>query len=377
MVAISTAFDGGAVSILEVNESGKIRLALRSDSSADFRQWFYFRLDGARKKMCTITFENAHEAAYPDGWKDYRAVASYDRKHWFRVDTTYDGKTLTIRHEPTFDAIYFAYFQPYSWERHLDLLASALTSLPNCRQLRLGQTLDGRDFDMLQIGEAKAGCQKVWVIARQHPGETMAEFFVEGLLEALADPLNTLGRVLLDRCVFYVVPNMNPDGSVRGNLRTNAAGANLNREWAEPSLERSPEVYYVRRQIEKEGVDIFLDIHGDEALPHNFIAGCDGNPSFSAKQRAMQEIFKASWQRANPEFQTKFGYAAAQFGPETLTLGANAIGDRFDALAMTIEMPFKDANDAPVASVGWNGERSRRFGASVLHPIWQVLNAAI
>ena len=43
---------------------------------------------------------------------------------------------------------------------------------------------------------------------------------------------------------FHIVPNMNPDGSVRGHLRTNACGANLNREWAAtadyeaPSLER-------------------------------------------------------------------------------------------------------------------------------------------
>ena len=38
------------------------------------------------------------------------------------------------------------------------------------------------------------------------------------------------------------VPNMNPDGSYRGHLRTNASGANLNREWKNPTLERSPEV---------------------------------------------------------------------------------------------------------------------------------------
>jgi murein tripeptide amidase MpaA len=31
---------------------------------------------------------------------------------------------------------------------------------------------------------------------------------------------------------FHIVPNMCPDGSVRGHLRTNACGANLNREWA-------------------------------------------------------------------------------------------------------------------------------------------------
>ena len=38
------------------------------------------------------------------------------------------------------------------------------------------------------------------------------------------------------------MPNVNPDGSIRGHLRTNAVGANLNREWKEPTVERSPEV---------------------------------------------------------------------------------------------------------------------------------------
>ncbi len=47
------------------------------------------------------------------------------------------------------------------------------------------------------------------------------------------------------------VPNMNPDGSWRGHLRTNAAGANLNREWAAPSAERSPEVLLVRNKMDQ------------------------------------------------------------------------------------------------------------------------------
>lgn len=67
------------------------------------------------------------------------------------------------------------------------------------------------------------------LIARQHPGETMAEFFVEGLLERLYDTSDPVSRRLLELACFHVVPNMNPDGSVRGNLRTNARGTNLNR----------------------------------------------------------------------------------------------------------------------------------------------------
>ena len=82
-----------------------------------------------------------------------------------------------------------------------------------------------------------------------------------------------VARVLLERAVFHVVPNMNPDGSARGNLRTNAAGANLNREWLEPSAERSPEVLCVRTAMHATGVAAFLDVHGDEGLPYVFVDG--------------------------------------------------------------------------------------------------------
>lgn len=59
--------------------------------------------------------------------------------------------------------------------------------------------------------------KNIWVIARQHPGETMAEWFIEGLLESLLDSDNPTARSLLQHCRFHVVPNMNPGGS-RGTV---------------------------------------------------------------------------------------------------------------------------------------------------------------
>jgi murein tripeptide amidase MpaA len=58
------------------------------------------------------------------------------------------------------------------------------------------------------------------------------------------------------------VPNANPDGSRRGHLRTNAAGVNLNREWHEPTPERSPEVLAIRNAMDETGVALCLDVHG-------------------------------------------------------------------------------------------------------------------
>ena len=56
-----------------------------------------------------------------------------------------------------------------------------------------------------------------------------------------------------------------------GYLRTNAAGANLNREWQTPKEDFSPEVFYVLKEMHARGLDFCLDVHGDEALPFNFI----------------------------------------------------------------------------------------------------------
>ena len=81
----------------------------------------------------------------------------------------------------------------------------------------------------------------------------MAEWWMEGALEKLTDPDDPVARVLRSECTFRVVPNMNPDGSRRGHLRTNAAGVNLNREWHAPSAEKSPEVLCVRNAMDETG----------------------------------------------------------------------------------------------------------------------------
>jgi murein tripeptide amidase MpaA len=202
----------------------------------------------------------------------------------------------------------------------------------------------------------------------------MAQWFVEGFLERLLDPDDPVSRVLLQRCVFYVLPHMNPDGAVRGNLRTNAAGANLNREWQAPSMEKSPEVFLVRQKMLELGVDLFLDAHGDEALPYNFVAGTEGNPGYTPRIAALEESFKSAWLATCPDFQTHHGYGRSAPGQANLTLATNWVGQNFDCLAFTIEMPFKDNADLPDEAAGWSGERSRKLGASVLLPVLALLD---
>jgi murein tripeptide amidase MpaA len=372
MLKISQAFDGGAIETIASCRADDIRVNIRADSRAEFRQWFYFRLQGARDQACRIRVENAGRCTYVDGWQDYRAVASYDRWQWFRVPTTFDGTTLEIAHAPERDSVWYAYFEPYSWERHLDLIGRVEAS-PLVRVRDLGSTVEGRDLNLVSVGVPGAGKRSLWVIARQHPGETMAEWFVEGMLDRLLDRHDAVTKAVLATAVIHVVPNMNPDGGVRGNLRTNAAGANLNREWGAPSVERSPEVFHVRAAMHQTGVDAFLDVHGDEALPYVFVDGCERLPGFTPKQDALQRAFGAAFKRASPDFQDVHGYSDDKDTKANLTLASKYVGHAFGCLALTLEMPFKDNADLPDDAVGWNGERSRRLGAAALEPLLAVL----
>ena len=370
-IKISSRFDGGAIEIAEVKGPHQIDLRIRKDSHADFSQWFYFRLQGGRDTACTIRFLNAGVTSYPDGWKNYQAVASYDRQNWFRVPTSFDGQVLRITHTPERDSVYYAYFEPYSSERHLDVLGR-VAQAPGVRLLDLATTHDGRDLAAVVVGNPAAS-KKVWVIARQHPGETMAEWFAEGMLEALIDSADPIAVRLRQDAVFYIVPNMNPDGAARGNLRTNATGANLNREWMAPTAQGSPEVLAVRNMMHATGCDLFLDVHGDEALPYVFVAGSEMLEGFSSEQAAQQQAFLDCLKMASPDFQTDYGYASGKYREEVLKLASKYVAHHFKCVSLTLEMPFKDNVILPDQIVGWNGARSAALGKAMLQPILQSL----
>jgi murein tripeptide amidase MpaA len=369
---ISAPTDSGNIDVIDASDPANIRLAIRKDSHADYFQWFYFRALGGREVDCALVVENAGAASYTRGWDGYRAVASYDRQTWFRVPTDYDGTKLTIKHRPEHDAVYYAYFAAYPLERCQDFIAKSQLS-DRARLECLGQTLDGEDLDMLVIGDGDPDKRKCWVIGRQHPGETQASYWMEGFVDRMLDPADPVARSVLDAATLYVVPNMNPDGSRRGNLRVNAAGANLNREWAEPTMEKSPEVFLVRDRMRAAGVDFCLDVHGDEGLPYVFIAGSDGIPSLTPKLSELRLAFDAALMRANPDYQTEHGYPKAPAGKGNLTMCTAHVAEYFGCLAMTLEMPFKDNANAPDEAEGWSPDRCRWQGRGGLDALFAVV----
>jgi len=372
-IAISCAFDSGNIDIHSISGASAV-LAIRRDRQSQFFQWFHFRVGNCAGRELTLRLCGLNHAAFPGGWQNYRACVSEDRQTWLRAETEWDEKssdgTLTIRFRPHGDLAWFAYFAPYSLERHHDLVARAACA-PGVSHRALGTSLDGHAIDCLDMGDGKT---EVWLIARQHPGESMAEWWMEGALDALTDPTDPVARVLRQRCRLHLVPNCNPDGSARGHLRTNAIGVNLNREWEHPSPERSPEVVAIRDAMDATGVDFAMDVHGDEAIAAVFLAGFEGIPGVRQDQLAGYHRYRDILKRRTPDFQTDLGYPVTLPGKGNLAMATSLIASRYRCTAMTLEMPFKDHDPLPDAMQGWSPERSQRLGRDCLAALAEWLD---
>jgi len=411
-VSISDAFDGGNGKFLKTQVTSNelaVLVNIKKDPFTQLEQCHHFQYFSFRstiqqqqsteKSATNVTVKyvvaNAGKASYPSAWDGstiFTSTTPSDPFSWTRkLDTTYDTTTgqLSWTHEhnlnPNSDVVYFSYFPPYSYERHLDFISKCALH-PRTQVTSLGQSLDGREIECIKIGSGQKQC---WIIHRQHPGETMAEFYAEGLVSRLLGldhgySVDGLVKDVLNMYTFHIVPCMCPDGSYRGHLRTNASGQNLNREWCSsgtkedgtyyeaPSLERSPEVYYVLKKMDETGVDAFLDVHGDEELPFNFLAGGEGCPNWSPRLEMLQGAFLQQYARSNSDMQVPIAYEPEEPGQGRLNVCSNQIGTRYDCLSVTLEMPFKDCLSNPDPDRGWNPARSKMLGASVLEPLLYV-----
>lgn len=412
-ISISASHDGGNIQFLSqspltssLNDvTCTISLSIRPDvytesERCSHMQYFSFRsfVSGLDDGVTSITVRyeivNASEASFPYAWPGTTVCYSTgsldasDDALWKRNLTTkyVDGKLAWSHTHQDNGSTFFSYYPPYTWERHLKLISDCTSQVVTARPLAeynptvesLGQTAEGREVECLSLGKGRL---VGWIVHRQHPGENMAEFYAEGLLRRLFGLDGELDRATkrtLEKFRLHVVPCMCPDGVVRGHIRTNGVGANLNREWGTveveyeaPTLERSPEVYWALKKMDETGCDFFLDVHGDESIPHVFFNGPVDTPKWDERMKALQGYFVNCYRRHNSDVQKEFGYEPPEVlnNPKVLNKASKQVSNRFNCLGLTLEMPYKDCATNPDPERGWSPNRAKGLGRSLIEAL--------
>lgn len=249
---MSQPAESGSVGSASIS-GNTIVVHLREEVPGQIGHWFLFDIHSPSRDI-SINISNAGKALYPRGWVDYHPFYSLGGSPWQRVPaSTYRDGCLRfdLSCSRNTSKISVAWYEPYPLSR-LETLISEASRHAHVAELQ-------GDLSAVSFG---AGDRSVLVIARQHPGEVMSSFVVEGLIRALLSEDDEVTKLLKSTRVI-VVPMANPMGVQAGNHRFGIDGSDYNRTWGRG---RAPkEVEFVKTLASNlPNLALFFDVHGDE-----------------------------------------------------------------------------------------------------------------
>ena len=286
-IAIHTDFEGGSLGNVEQLTETHWRCGLAGESDSENRNrqasWYYFRIEGAKDQTLTIDLTDlVGEYNYNPGThavtSKTRPVISYDQTTWHplsdaEVEWNEEDVELRLILKPEKDTIWVAHQIPYTTE-HLRQLLTTYEGHPNMTMRSIGNTAEGRPMQLLTITDPNVPLEQkkvIWLMARQHSWEAGTSWVMEGIIRYLLDSAE--GEALLDQLVFQLVPMADPDGVVRGGVRFNKYGHDLNRNWDLVKPEEMPEIQAQKKAVvawlsEGNQIDLFVTLHNTESADY-------------------------------------------------------------------------------------------------------------
>jgi len=188
------------------------------------------------------------------------------------------------------DLVYFAYAEPYTYTELQDFLQEIQQNAKFNKIYQretLCESIGSLKCDLLTITSPKVSNQQkkcVFITSRVHPGETVGSHMCKGLIEFLLSE-SVEAVELREKCIFKIVPMLNPDGVVQGNYRTSLSGNDLNRRYNNPDKLLHPTIFaiknYIKKFTKKNNLLFYCDLHGHSKSKDVFMYGntSEANPN--------------------------------------------------------------------------------------------------
>nr|WP_298897872.1 M14-type cytosolic carboxypeptidase [uncultured Altererythrobacter sp.] len=331
-VAIDTDFPAGALESCSVDAIGSvtINIAPEDEPPINCSPWFAFRVHTAQPREVSINL------TYTECGHRYWPKSSTDGQVWdylpeARVKVTeFSGRdqakiTVTTGGDPLFISA-----QEIIVRATYDAWLDGLESHPALTRSLLGKSAEGRDIEVIRLGNSSAR-EQVILVGRQHPPEVTGALAMVPFVEAVLDD-STLARRFRERFQVTAVPMLNPDGVVRGHWRHNTGGVDLNRDWGKFT---QPETRLMGDLLAKIDADpeqqlrLFLDFHSTQRdVVYTLSKDLETNPS------GFTDAWLAEFRSRAPDYEVveEPGYSAGR------GVSKNWVYDQYGVPTATFEL---------------------------------------
>lgn len=304
--------------------------------------------------LVNVRIENAGQTQYAAAWSHHVPYVRRD-DDWQPTDLPvgYEGGCLQFAVRVNDNTLTAAWYPPYSLA-DLDAFVNAvLADLPYA-------TVERADSGHVTVCLGNVRAPVIFVVARQHPGESIGSFVLEGFLRRLLADSDDSRRVL-ERFRFVVIPAINVEGIRKELHRHDPQGRDLNRSWT--SRPEPQDIAVVKAALGKvTDLFAFIDIHGDEVSKINFINYRIGRGVESRRAQTYAQLL-AVLENEDPKgyvwkslpFAKRFAKALIRQHKliRPIAVTANAyVARKYKTLALTVEPSVHALTPATAAAYG-------------------------
>ncbi|MEQ8789539.1 MAG: M14 family zinc carboxypeptidase [Pirellulaceae bacterium] len=256
-VKITADFPGGNIDV-QSNDGATVQMApdLRGDNP-----WFYWYFEATAAKPGHVRFQFPEKVVgFANGGIGLQGPAlSTDGGatwNWMGTDQV-EGSVFYYDFTKRGERVRFAVTIPYV-QSNLEAFLKKNADNKHLHKSVLTKSRQGRDVELLRIGEPGEGRRPVLVTGRHHAAETIASYVLEGFLQAAMSD-SAAGKAFREKYVLYAVPLVDKDGVQQGDQGKNRKPHDHNRDYGDESI--YPEVRAIKQLDREVDFPFALDFH--------------------------------------------------------------------------------------------------------------------
>lgn len=302
----------------------------------------------------------------------FRPLLRQDHKNWQRltapsVQYLDDGQPLlrwSIPYPATRTEVAFCY--PYGTDELRILMAR---SKGYWREESIGLTQNGHvmtrlDNRIMDAGDLAGRPRGLYLLARQHAGETPGSWVMDGMLDGFSR-----GRAGNKWCI-WAVPFANMDGVLAGDYGKDPFPYDLNRAWGSPPMRHETLVLQrdMRRWADRCRPELVLDLHAPGACEHGgmYLFKADSPSGKQESDRNQQTWINLFDKALGADFVADpFARVATHGSRWDTPRVTNFVRDTLDCTALSMEIPYGFCGDTVMTPKQYR-EAGRRLARAIL-----------
>lgn len=251
-------YDGASIDIIKNDEKKNKLFLLPKMEHNSFSNYYNFKVSNKSEKSGLIYIKKNKNTLYsPCDFIPFYRSANQEFIRMNKDNVTTDNDYIIIKIDPNI-SIEISLYPRYVLED--------LKNYENKLKKNKNVFITNDVISKITIGNTNL--KTIVITARIHPAETFSSYFLEGIIDTIISNYSNFSNYC-----FLIFPMVNINGVKNGNHRY-YNDLDYNRIWNNNNCQ---EIEFIKKQLDKHDVVMFIDVHGDEVSKIDYIRSNDKN----------------------------------------------------------------------------------------------------